>query len=224
MSGTIIFDKNWLIVCEGPGDKNVLDRILSKHNIDNFCVRFPDRKNGGNAGRGGIVPWIDLVYDTVPSFRSTVKAIVIVADNDDNPGNSFNEIVAGLKKTTSIKLGIPAKEREVARNKGFPDLAVLMVPLDKVGAIEALCLPAHDSVHSTLAAVDAYLAATPAAKWGETKKSKARLQIAISGTCEAWPEMGIATMRDVCPFPVDHASFDEIVEFLKGFGSLLAEA
>lgn len=217
------FDRPWLIACEGPGDKNVLDRLISHHVLDQrFVVQFPGKELGGSPGRGGIVPWLDLAYETDTEFRRNVKAVLIIADNDDVPEDSFKEILVGLKKAKALKTALPTKAQEVVRTAGMPDLSILMIPIGERGAIESLCVAAAYSSWPVQSAVDAYIAATPAKTWGPTKQAKARMQVVIGGTCEQRPETSLASMRDHCPFPVGDQSFSGIVEFLRGFEALLA--
>jgi len=220
----IEFNKPWLIACEGPGDKNILDRLVGRAGLgDHFDVRFPGRELGCGSGRGAIPVWLDLSYSTSPTFRENVKAILVIADNDDDPQKSFDELIAGFRKSKDLKLGIPTVAKEVAKAAGFPTFVILMVPDGREGAIESLCLEALFSKHAIQNEVESYVAATPATGWGPTKQSKARLQAAFAGTFESRPEVGLANMHaDDHPLPVNHASFNEIVEFLLKFATLIA--
>lgn len=219
------FERPWLILCEGESDKRFLDRLIAVRNIGNqFHVRFPDRGDG-SGGRSKFGYELDLLYRTVPTFRETIKAVLIVSDNDEDPNASWNEVKEQLARSGGF--GVPETERVVARATGFPDAVALMVPTGEPGNLETLCLQAAYDKWPIRTALDAYVAGTPANEWRLGKQSKMRLQSLLAATCESRPDSGFAghwREREDFHVPLDHACFNDLADFLFGFGALLDAA
>ena len=224
---SVIFDKEWLIVCEGPGDKNVLCELLSQHDIyDNFNVRFPGKEDFA-AGRGAIVPWLNTVADASSTF-DVVKAILIIADNDDDPVSSLDEILSGLKSIAKKRFGVPTAEKQFVRGSGaqMPALGILMIPMGKQGNLETLCVEGALTKWPLLGApLNTYVAATPGAEWTLSRQSKMQMQCLLAVTCKPQPETTIQHLwqhDSEYHVPLDTPSFIEIADFLKNFGHSLA--
>lgn len=221
----------WLIVCEGPGDKGLLDRLLRHHSLDsNFQVKFPGKENGTGPGRGGIVKWLDLLQATSASFRANIKAVLIVADNDDSPVDSFDEIKKALRKAAEFKVTPPERAEVLVRTPRLADLVILMLPRHgRPGALESMCLKAAYSKWPIEEAVEMYVSTqtVPVGGWGLTKQDKSKMQIVIASTCEENPDTTLAHLwhrREGFHLPVEDDAFSEIVEFLRSFGRLLGQA
>src|SRR5262245_61875738 len=124
---TPVFDKPWLIVCEGGSDKAFLLELIRAHGLPEFNVYFPHRLNddtGGWTKFGRFLKNIQVQED----FRKNTRAILVMADNDDDPARRFAEI------QDQVSIGgfnVPAAELACAKTPGLPPIVILMVPLNR---------------------------------------------------------------------------------------------
>ncbi|MCX7366782.1 MAG: hypothetical protein NTV97_33900 [Alphaproteobacteria bacterium] len=222
---TINFDERpWLILCEGEGDKRFLDRLLAHWNLtSSFQVKFPTRGGDASGGRSKFGRWLDLAYQS-EDFTQHVKAVLVMSDNDLVPAVSLAEVVAGLK---AANFPAPTKERTIAKKDNYPDVCILMIPNGTIGGLETLCIQAAYGKWPISAAVDAFVAATPAKDWTATKQSKMKLQAILAATCASRPEAGFAghwREKEQYHLPIDSNAFLDIAEFLGSFGKLLEKS
>ncbi len=217
-------ERPWLILCEGEGDKRFFDKLIEFRNIPKeFQVRFPDRAGDPTGGRSKFGKWLDIQRLGSEDFRKNVKSILIVSDNDRVPADSFEEVRAALKEAKGFP--VPNTEKVVAKAKDFPSIVVLMLPDGRPGNLETLCLEAALHKWPTIRTpLDAFVVATPPNSWHAGKQSKMRLQAVIAATCEDRPETGfVGHWREHNRYhvPLDHAVFDGLEQFLKGFRALV---
>lgn len=173
-------------------------------------------------GNGGFAARLSLLLETSSTFRSNVKAVLIVSDKDDNPNDSFERIKLSLENA-----GFPAPDEPsaCAKKNGYADVVILMVPIRSNGNIETLCLEAMWKQWNFKAAVDAYIAATPSSGWGVSKQSKAKMHALLAGICEQSPDVrfdGVWSLNGQYHLDLDHHCFEELVRFLNNFGRMLA--
>lgn len=218
------FDRPWLLLCEGEADKRFFDQLIARHNIfrDRFDVHFPSRHAQDSGGRGKFGSWLSTTYETSESFRDKVQAVLIVSDNDDDPGDSFVQVQAGLQRAG---FGTPDRDRIVARADDRPATVVLMIPIDEPGNLETLCVRAAYNKWNIQAAIEGYVQATPASNWRLGKQSKTKIQAILAATCETKPDTNLAyhwQEREEFHVPLQDAAFANIVDFLRGFGDLIA--
>jgi hypothetical protein len=211
-------------MCEGPGDKSLFQRLLTLHGLtDKFEVDHPGRSSGG-AGRGGFAKYLSGA-SVSPSFLDNVEVVLIVSDNDDDPAESFKEIVDGLKSEKIFTA--PAAERTLVRKAGMKaGIVILMIPMDEIGAVETLCVRAAYANWPLQPSLDAFVAVTPANAWGVTKQSKMRMQTLLAATCATKPDTNLANhwQEDAqYHIPLNHPSFDSIVQFLQAFEDVVAD-
>ena len=155
------FDRPWLLLCEGESDKRFLDRLLEARAIgSNFFVQFPDRHESQQAGRSLFGHYLNTIATTSESFHQNVRAVLIISDNDDNPGNSFAEVQTQLLAAGGF--GVPDADQAVAKADGFPDTVILMIPFGERGNLETLCLPAAYHKWPFRGHLDTFVASTPA--------------------------------------------------------------
>lgn len=216
------YDRPWLLLCEGESDRLFLNALIEARGIPrNFQVEHPcvGDNPGGNTGFGRR---LQTLYDTSESFRDSIKAVLIVSDNDDDIAASFANVKNQLK---IAKFPTPDHERIVARKKDYPSITIMMVPHDEQGNLETLCGdPAHQK-WGLKAEVDALIAAAPANGWNIPKQSKMRIQTMLAATCRKAPDISFAqhwTLAQEFQIPLDHTRFDDIATFLSGFEALLA--
>jgi uncharacterized protein DUF3226 len=168
------FEKPWLLLCEGDDDKKFFDRLIAARNLsDKFYVQFP-----GHGGRSCFGKYLDTVFQTSETFKTNVRAVLIVSDNDTNPHESFSEIQSELGKSGGY--AVPSNERLVAKAPGFPDIVVLMIPIGKSGNLETLCLEAAYDKWCLKSHLDLFISSTPSNTWGIGMQSKARLHTELA--------------------------------------------
>lgn len=218
-----IFEKPWLLLCEGESDKRFFERLMEARNItSNFEVQFPGRGKSGVGGRGGFGRRLKAV-SMGETFKANVKTVLIVSDNDNNMKASFKAVQREIEKATGFP--IPAVERVVARATEFPSVVILMIPMGECGNLETLCLHAAETKWRLTAALDTFVAATPAKGWPLSKQSKMRLQTTLAATCRKKPDTSFAQHwceHSKYRIPVTDPCFDSIACFLENFGDLLA--
>ena len=217
------FDRPWLVLCEGDSDKKLIDRLLVDRGISdrsNFHVQFPDRK-GGRGGRSLFGDYLANLQQVSPSFRDNVKALLVVSDNDLDLATSLKEVRDELKKA---QFPVPPAERVVKRAAAYPSVVILMLPKGIRGNLETLCVEAAHQKWGLKVPLDTFVAAAPANAWGIGDQSKARLQAMLAMTCETNPAASLGYLWAEPPqyhLPLSHPAFDDLADFLRGFGALV---
>lgn len=221
--GGITFRRPWLILCEGEADMAFFTRLLDAHQIDDFQVAFPGREGDNTGGRGKFGRWLKQAREAGSTFDDTVRAVLVVSDNDADPPKSFSELQSDLRRADGF--GVPDREQTVARSPGFPDVVALMVPIGEPGSIETLCVRASYEKWPIQGPLDAFVGATDAAHWEIGKQSKMRMQAILAATCAPKPDVSFLRHWQQNPIhhvPLTSPEFSPIVAFLRGFGALLA--
>ena len=203
-------------------DKRFFHALIKKRGIeDSFQIRFPckhDDRLGGNSKFG---PWLKTRSE-LADFKKNIKAVIVVSDSDTSQEASFIALRKNLALASGFK--IPEKEKEIARAKEKPALAILMIPEGNRGNLETLCLGPSYRKWAIKAALDAFVDATPAKDFSIGKNSKMRMQCIVAASCEKRPDAGfnsVWTLDEVYHPPVDEPEFDYIAEFLNGFRKLV---
>jgi hypothetical protein len=181
---------------------------------NDFQVEFV----GGNTGFG---PRIVLLRETSQSFVEKVKAVLIVADKDDNAEVAFTFISSQLREAN---FPVPAESGRKASKNGYPDVVVLLLPIRGNGNLETLCLEAMEPKWGITAALKSFIASTPAAGWGPAKQSKARMGSLLSAVCEEKPDTSFAghwELNEKYHLPLDEPCFEELIRFFRNFGRII---
>jgi hypothetical protein len=219
-----VFEKPWVLLCEGESDKRFFDGLIQARKIDpNFDVQFPDRGQQGTGGRSKYGQWLGTSYSTSESFLTKVKAILLVSDKDDDEAMSLQEVKQEIEKAA---FPVPPLERIVAKSNGFPAIVILMIPMEGQGNLETLCLHAAHDKWDLRNELNTFVAASPASTWGISKQSKMRLQSILAATCKVQPDISFAQhwLQDTkYRIPLNHECFNPLVDFLTNFGTLLSE-
>jgi hypothetical protein len=217
----LIFEKPWLLVCEGAGDKAFFRALINHLGLTDFQVVFPKREADGTGGWTKFGKFLDEIRD-IESFKK-IRAVLLVADNDEDQTARFAQIQNQLRRAGGY--GIPDRPQVVARVEGFPSLAVLMIPVDgSPGNLEHCLLEAAYSKWNLQQHLDQYINNTPANAWPVNKQDKARIQCVIATTCRQNPNTPLSFLwdrPDEYRIPVDHPCFQRLADFLRGFGALL---
>jgi hypothetical protein len=236
----IKFEKKWLMVVEGDADRLIFGNLLERRGIDDFQVEVPRN----NPDETGGLDRIGKFLATLPSsetFRAKVKAILIVADNDNAPEKQFKRVQDRIhdankairreffeigRGTEATEVPIPESPQTPAYGNEGPAVVVLMLPwTDKKGALETLSLGAAYSRWGGIKdALEAYVKRTPAKDWDVTELSKMRMQCIIAATCEQDPNTPLSHLferKKQYHFSTKNRCFDRVANFLHGFGDLV---
>lgn len=204
----------WLILCEGKGDRKILEQLIDIHSLGaSYQVRAVH-------GKDKFAPMIQNLM-VVPDFISNVKALAVVADNDDDSARAFKDIASAL---SAVGLPVPRSPEIVANDRLKKKATVVyMLPSQGVdGALETLCIEAAYSQWGIKAPIDSFVAGTDAKNWNATKQSKMRMQAIIAATCKCNPDTTLANLFDKHSnyhLNVAHSAFNGLVSFLRNFPS-----
>ena len=211
------FSAPFLVLCEGQGDQGFYERLLSLHRLaDKFNVSVPI-----NTGKDGFGEYLGA-SSGAPTFREFVKAILVIADNDDDPVKAFADVQKQLKDTDHFP--VPDADKTVSRRQGVQSIVVLMLPFGRPGNLETLCVEAAEEKWQLTAHIENYLAQTEAKDWGLSKQSKMKMQCVLAATCKKQPDITLAghwKQKDKYHVPITSKRFDDVVAFLKGFEALV---
>jgi hypothetical protein len=214
------FEKPYLLLCEGKGDKLFFDKLFERRQIgDEFSVHYPIRPGSGRSEFGRFLS----SASTNESFISNVKSILIASENDSNEEVSFAEVRREIEKSNEFP--IPNAAQVVARSGSKPSVVVLMIPIRQLGNLESLCLQAAYAKWGLQADLDQFVKVTPAAGWPLGKQAKMKMQTILAATNSNQPDTGFGAhwnQPDLFRVPLDHQCFDGIVNFLQGFAGLVS--
>ena len=84
---------NILIVCEGVGDKNFLDKFILERNLPSNVgiTHVNESATGKSGGREGLGSYL-LAIKANRHFEKNIKKIIVISDNDDDMVTSFNSV------------------------------------------------------------------------------------------------------------------------------------
>ena len=156
------------------------------------------------------------------------NAILIVADNDNNPAQLFSEVQNQIRISNRNGTGypIPNKPMEIAKVDGQPAILIMMIPwVDTSGCLETLLLPVWQREKKEIkTCVDDFLTCTETAKWEIQKRDKTAIQCFIAGSNSDDPNKSLRHLleSDKNPLPMDASEFDNIANTLKNFDTIVA--
>jgi len=213
-----------LILCEGQGDAQFIKHLIKERNLPGFDVHFPHEPYTETGGVNGFKEMLEAL-SLFHGFR-TLKGILILSDNDDNPANAFLSLSEVISSAEGYKA--PSQPLEVVRTDGVPPLVVVMLPWrDQPGNIETLCLiSSYDSYPPIRACLDEYVTCTGVNTWGLTKQSKMKMRCMLSSTCNSDPNTSLvyAWSRGENLIPLNHRCFDQIADFLRRFDDYILQS
>lgn len=206
-----------LIIGEGSQDEAFLRHLLQNRNILGYQVGFPSPEDSSSGGRGGFGKVLSGLR-VRPDFKN-IRAVVFVSDNDENPVASFSEINAQITEAGSFS--VPTQPLNVVQTADHPDLVAFMLPsTNQIGCLETLCLPAALEAWPNLRpCIEEYSRCTDVGTWPKSKQSKMQLRCLFSAACKTDPNTSLvyAWSRNPPLIPLEHHSFDQLVEFLRAF-------
>ncbi len=165
----------------------------------------------------------------LPRFDG-MEAIIIAADNDDNPGRSFGNVQQLISNTAEISPGrryaVPSAPLQKA--EAGPAVVVMMIPwADVPGALDTLCIGSASAKRPAIGqATDVFASACgvdDAHGWSITKQGKMKLRSLIAAAHKDDPYLPPAYVwgDNTDLVPLDHGAFDQIADFLRDFENLV---
>ena len=214
-----VFDRPWLILCEGDADRVFFNLLIRATGLPlgAFDVKFPGRKDGEVGGRSKFGPYLQNLREVSISFREQVRNILCISDQDEDPVASFEDVRRSLS-VCSDWLSVPTVPRVFTRKQTGQNLGILMIPETGPGGLETLCVQAAYRKWQIGDAVETLIRATPARDFGIIKKDKARIHTIIANTCERKPEASVAQHwkeDERFHIPVDDEVFDSLREYFR---------
>jgi hypothetical protein len=208
-----------IILGEGQPDETFFDKLIKARNLGAFDFRPPAR--GASYGNTGFQKRLEGL--STETGIEQCKAVIIVADNDSDPDESFQAVVRQLQAVGNW--GVPSRPRESVKAGNLPPLSVLMLPWDGVrGSLDTLCFTAAATKRPPIATcVEAFVKCVKADGWNIEKLSKLRLRCLLSAACKDNPNTGLlyAWSKDKGRpgdlIPLEDKCFNEIADFLASF-------
>jgi hypothetical protein len=214
-----------LIIGEGLGDHAFFRALLAKRGIGGYAVHQP--ANVLHGGSGYFEETLKAIQ-VGPQFAE-LKLLVVAADNDEKPGDSFKAICKQIKGASGF--GRPSNPREIAhpakasKASPLPSIVVVMLPGDsRRGALETLCYEsAQERWPKEAACAEAFAKCVGADRWEVSKRDKLKLNCLLGAICPKNPTVVLskAWSSDRCPadmIPLDHKCFDGLVKDLGEWG------
>jgi hypothetical protein len=209
-----------LLICEGSDDFFFFQHLIEEWKLPRFHIQH----SGGRDPRGGISKF----GAAIRAFRTQrthiykqLKNIVIVADNDDSPQENFEYV---CKQIESVFGYGTAPTAPLDKSNTNPPVTVLMIPGTGVeGHLEKLCQETARNADKNIAkSVDDFMALIHSDKWpSESRKAKAWLRTNLAARCENDPFVSLGEVFSESRYkkliPLNHNSFDQIIDFLKSF-------
>jgi len=215
MSGTISIKEPLLLLVEGKNDQHFLDALIRKLSVDPVQVV---RVNGKDNYSRFLKPLV-----MAPNFRSTVRRLGLIRDNDKDPDAAFKSIKSALEKN-----GLPCPKRPEAFTAGDPPIVgvFLMPGRGKEGCLEDLCLATRPD-HPSMACVDEFMVcvadrmntdgsdapAEDKAYGYPMHEKKARAHAFLASMPVSGTTVGIAAQEGY--WKMDHPALKNLSEFLR---------
>ncbi len=204
-----------LLICEGPEDRWFFSKLIEARNLSRFHIRAA----GGNRQFAAEISKFEL--EQTKEYINLTD-ILIVADNDDAPAESF----ASVCDQINAKFGPgSAPDEPLKPTKGRPRCTILMIPWTATeGTLESLCVDATRNADKAVGShVDHFLALLAAEKWTSvSRRGKAWLRTDLAGRCEVDPFVPLGRVfsekRHEDLIPLLDASFTRLANALAGIG------
>ena len=215
MSGTKEINKPYLLLVEGKTDKHFVEALIRKLPVDNVQVLLTEGRD--NYSR------ILQTFVLTSGFKSMVRRLGLIRDNDDDPDAAFKSIKSALAKS-----GLPCPKHPEEFTSGKPPIVgVFLIPgRGKEGCLEDLCLATRPD-HPTMACVDEFMVCVrdrmstegPNAPdddkaYGYPKnEAKARANAFLASMPVSGTTVGIAAQEGY--WKMDHPALKDLSKFLR---------
>lgn len=215
--------KEFVLLCEGPADRNFFQKLFKDRGINNFDV--PEHqligKHYGWASLGKMI----LALSGDPTGYAKLKGILLVADSGNRASTTFSRICRKIKEDGPFgqQFVRPTGPSIIAKQRsGHPPLAVMLIPHGATGALETICVQSIvDRKPWLKTCVESYLQCgnINAMNWPPEARAKAQMQCIIAALNKDDPNKGLGYMFSVQP-PLIHfrsKRFTPIVRQIKKF-------
>ena len=207
------------VISEGQADDEFLKELIAVRGLHNLEVLRPGHEE--SYGKGGFQ--VRLQGLKLRGIEKN-KAILIVADNDDDPEAAFKDIQKQIRDAGEY--GIPERPYQLSGRSEYPPVGVAMLPASgEQGSLDTLCWSAANLKYARqLKCVGAIADCLGADEqtWGKVKLAKFKVQCLLSSICKGdpytplkcawWVEPAKGRAGDI--FPLDNPAFAQIAEFL----------
>jgi hypothetical protein len=202
-----------LILGEGAGDAYFFAELCDRHGIAGFAFNWPEADRVTHTGGIAQYPTFLSGLRSRAGFAG-LEALVVTADNDENPAAAFANVQQVLRDA-----GFAAPPAPLAF---VPDsnlkIGVLMFPAaGKTGALESLLMESSKWPQTKIDCLSAFTKCSDIDTYAVQKRDKARVQCTIAASFKAQPGRSLSYVWDKAenPFDIAHRCFDDIVAFLK---------
>lgn len=191
-----------IILVEGKNDERFIGAFIKGMNIDKIQLISVGSKDKFSKGLKSILPFIDKI-----------KCIGIMRDAEEDPQKAIQSIQSILKNNN---LPYPSRPLEISRDIDKPAIIFLVVPPDKSGSLETLCLDslAQDEVMRCVSLYTECLKNhnIEIDKFTKAKLDKLKLQVLLASK---EPEKRLGEAAEAGLLPLGSESFECIREFLR---------
>lgn len=205
-----------LLLCEGPEDIAFFQRLIEIRSLPRFRIKDTGGKESKAAGNTRF----DLALKAL-KFEEGVKDILVVADNDEAPDQSFGNVCRQIRRAYGPDKVPNRPTRKVSTD---PSVMVLMIPWEnEIGSLETLCLDAARRPNNQVANdVDYFAAKIGFENWDrQTRKSKMWLRTMLAACCEHDPFVFLGNVfryrKNQHLIPLDHHCFDRVSDVLSQY-------
>jgi hypothetical protein len=209
-----------VIISEGVADDEFLKALIAVRGLGSLEVLPPAREQ--SYGKDGFE---DRLRGLKLGGVERSKAVIIVADNDEDPGSSFRNIQSQVRDAGDYF--VPEQPYQISVRGAYPPVGVVMLPgPGEQGSLDTLCWSAANTRYSHhIGCVEATAACLGADEqaWGKVKLAKLKVQCLLSSVCKGDPYTPLKCAWWLDPpkgrfgdmFPLDHPAFSPIAEFLR---------
>lgn len=205
-----------ILLAEGAGDDAFFRNLIKVRKLEEFDIKPP--RPGAASGTSTFAERLKGLK--VETGLDDCPLVLVVADNDDSPNDSFQSVVAQIK---AAGWTAPTKPREVVEVPSLPSIAVLMLPWDDVpGCLETLCWTSAAAQRESISkCVERFAKCVKISKWAIQQQSKLKMRSLIASACEKDPNTGLqyawsGGKRPTDLIPLNHNSFTQVADYLNG--------
>lgn len=205
-----------MILCEGPEDVCFFNALIQERGIGPFHIEHTGETRGDRGGNSKFGEKLRTLR-----FNRTFKCvqkILLVTDSDEDSAAAFTSAQNQVRAS-----GFVPPVQEGLTGPGFPAICIITMPRGGPGNLETCLLDAARVPDPMIAAFAEHFVNNVAigAEWTQPKKDKLLVRTLVSGGWPRDPGINIAPMfRDRLArrrIPLEHQSFNPLVDFLQGF-------
>jgi hypothetical protein len=209
-----------LLICEGPEDKFFFERLIQIRSLPRYHIWHAGVERGAHGGNTKFAQAIETFQLERPKTFASLSKIVIAADNDESPTDSFANVCAQIDEFFGAG-SAPKKALEFTKTR--PPVMAMMIPrFGEKGHLEKLCGAAARDADKTIGNhVDTFMSLVKAETWNdESRLTKAWLRVDLAVRCKNDPFIPLGVLfterRHDHLIPLHaHSSFNEIAKALS---------